>query len=585
MSILTLSLCLAALGVARRWSLAALALAPVVLYAEIQAITLAGGPSFRILAWVNGGLLLALLACPTRRTALADWGRTLWTGLMDARLGLAGLPWPARAVLVALSVLVVGKALLFALPHVKDPYHLAKVFNPLTLGDIRLVPAIDQKINVFPGLVEAVLADLYTTLDRGFGLGGVAFGLFQIATFGLHVGVLAALARRHDPEGRAWSLWFTLMVTPVFFHQSLFIQNDYAAMALSAFTLWILARPEARLSIPDLLLAGALAGSAFSLKATTFPVFLVAGLVLPWRSPNRAIIARLWFGLGVLPPVLVGGWAYHVPRNIDVFGTPTGPMAFTGNMHTSLGSLALGLGRLAISLFDLGRVTPVLWPGRGHSGATYSLILPGLFLLWALSGRENRRRTGRLVGGGLLFILAFACVYPDADVAHRASMTGALLVGLGAALAYSNQDTPAPQGDSQGDPRGNFRGISRGGRRLFARSLATLSAVLALVIAIRITLRTEFWPNALAPVTAVVDRLNPFGRDGRDRRPAGRPAPFAGCQDSGAWCPRKLDPHGRASLDPGRDQGTRWPARRRLAPCPRWHSGCLCVQRRLPGPG
>jgi hypothetical protein len=496
---------LAALGVARRWFLAALALAPVVLYLEIQAITVMGGPSFRVLAGVNGAILLALLTLPDRRTALAAWGRALGSGLNDAQRGLACLPWPAQVALAVLAILVVGKAALFALPHVKDPYHLAKVFNLLTLGDIRLVPAVDQKINVFPGLLEASIADLYASLELGLGWGSAAFGLTQIATFGLHVGVLAVLAHRHDPNGRAWPLWFTLMVTPVFLYQSLFIQNDYAAMGLSSLALWILLRPgaapdRAPLDRSDLLLSGILAGSAFSLKATTFPVFLVAGLFLPWTTTGRAVLTRIWFGLGALPGILLGGWAYHVLRNLAVFGGPTGPMGHTGNMHTSLESLALGLGRMGISLFDLGRVTPVLWPGRGQSGATYSLILPGLLLLWALAGRENRQGTGRLVGSGLLFILAFACVYPDADVAHRATMTGAFLVGLGAALAHSGKATsPLPR------------------TRPLAFLLASLAASLTLLITLRTTLRTDFWPDALAPAARIVDRLDPFGQDEETR--------------------------------------------------------------------
>src|SRR5690606_25698560 len=91
-----------------------------------------------------------------------------------------------------------------------------------------------------------------------------------------------------------------------------------------------------------------------------------------------------------------------------------------------------------ISLFDLGLVTRVLWPGRGGWGGTF-----GLPFLWALAvlALHARLRPARwaLAIAGFQFIV-FAAVFPDADLSHRIVLAPALAAIVVALHLVNTQD-------------------------------------------------------------------------------------------------------------------------------------------------
>ena len=99
--------------------------------------------------------------------------------------------------------------------------------------------------------------------------------------------------------------------------------------------------------------------------------------------------------------------------------------------------------RYLVSLFDLGTLTRRWWPGRGGWGATY-----GLPFVWAMGVLFYARRqpdVRRTLWLAAAYGIAFAAVYPDADVAHRLVLAPGLLV-IAVAAVVTQRESSFPLG-------------------------------------------------------------------------------------------------------------------------------------------
>jgi hypothetical protein len=109
-----------------------------------------------------------------------------------------------------------------------------------------------------------------------------------------------------------------------------------------------------------------------------------------------------------------------------------------GNRNETVRQAAVSVGRFVISLFDLGQYTRIAWPGRGGWGATF-----GLPFIWALAvlvryrRRSDVRRTAWIA---FSYMLVFAAIYTDADIAHRLMLGPGLLVILTAVSVSDGDD-------------------------------------------------------------------------------------------------------------------------------------------------
>jgi hypothetical protein len=175
-----------------------------------------------------------------------------------------------------------------------------------------------------------------------------------------------------------------------------------------------------------------LTGIAFSMKLTSFPLVLVAGaiVVATHASDTKRIGAA---AVGGIVGVIAGGLLFTLVENGRVYGDSLGPIRELGNRTASVGEAWTAVTRFVISLFDLGTLTRQWWPGRGGWGASY-----GLPLMWALGVSFYARRESdvrRALWLVVTYWLAFAAVYPDADVAHRLVLApGLLLIAMAAVV-------------------------------------------------------------------------------------------------------------------------------------------------------
>jgi hypothetical protein len=139
---------------------------------------------------------------------------------------------------------------------------------------------------------------------------------------------------------------------------------------------------------------------------------------------------------------VAAGLLFVLVENVSVYGSALIPFAGLDNRTTGPSDAAVSVGRFAISLVDMGLVTRTWWPGRGGWAGTY-----GLPLVWALCVLAAARRTPlarRTLIVCATYWLAFAAVYPDADIAHRLALAPGLLA-VAAAAAVAGRDPAVPR--------------------------------------------------------------------------------------------------------------------------------------------
>ena len=398
-------------------------------------------------AWSGSALsvflrLMAAIALFSVEMQLATWSSFL---TIDTLLGVnvvaaaAGL-WltrrsphgrpallPPPVALAALALLVA--ALAIALPvTAADPYHLQRVDRILDTGTLAYdAGAPDLKVNVMAGVYELMLADLrvpgmQAPMLRLHGLLGLGFYLLAIAA-----------VQTWLPLKRRWTL-VGFLVVPVVFHQLVLVKNDlFGALPAYVALAWVVVRGRDS-TLAEVGAAAALAGFAAGLKVPSIPVACVVALFVcvdhraDWRALATLVIA------GIIGAA-AGGLLFALVENTRYYGGPLEPYVSLGNRNVTAGEVATGLVRFAISLFDLGRITPRLWPGRGGWGST--LGLPLIWALAVLALRCNRPVVARALLAAAISFGLFAATYPDADIAHRMVIAPGLLL---IAVAVANVD-------------------------------------------------------------------------------------------------------------------------------------------------
>ena len=396
-------------------------LAIAVLSIEMQAVTLIGVGHLRSLVLLNalvGGVwLFAWPPRPGQRSSLDRTGET-------------GLPWAAVGALAAVALLLAWRPLVGA-----DPYHLDRVAQIQRLGTLEYDVAADVKVNVLASSYELVLADLAQVPWAGGWLLRL-HALFGLAYFTLGVGAI----RQWLPGGRRWC-WAAVFVVPVVFHQLAFVKNDlYSATPALVALAWAVVRAR-QASSREVAAAAALAGMAVAMKWVAFPLGVVMAISVLWHR-GREGPAMAALVLGALAGALAGGLPFTLAQTARWYGHALEPLAALGNRTTSLAEAVTSIGRFAISLFDFGLLTRQWWPGRGGWGATF-----GAPLVWALIVVAARWTASPVVRGaagvGAAYFVAFAAVYPDADVAHRLVLAPGLLLIAVAAQQTDGEDARA----------------------------------------------------------------------------------------------------------------------------------------------
>jgi hypothetical protein len=336
-------------------------------------------------------------------------------------------PWPAVA---ALAVLVAGLNLWLPV-EAADPYQLDRVAQIERLGTLGYDAAANPKVNIAGAFYELMVADLRQLSGVGPGM----IHLHGLIGLALYLVTLAAIAPWFGQPTPVWGRCL-LLVVPVVFHQLVLLKNDLflAAPALVVLAWLVSAADDAPWA--DVLWAAWLVGMVVGSKQVHAPLALV--LVGGLWAFRRGARAQATAGLAI--GGLIGGACAGLPltflQNAAFYGDAlaTGPVADMGNLNTTLPDAALGVGRFALSLFDLGLVTPDAWPGRGGWGGTF-----GLPLVWAVAvlvprfGQDHAARRVLLCAG--LHLAGFAVVFPDADLSHRLVLGPGLLVILTAAAA------------------------------------------------------------------------------------------------------------------------------------------------------
>ena len=314
-----------------------------------------------------------------------------------------------------------------------DPYHLDRMAQIERFGTIAYDLNAEPKVNSFGWTYELLLADLNQipyvggALVRFHGLLGMALYLLALAS-----------ARTWLPRGRAWHPTL-LLVVPVVFHQLVLIKNDlFGAVPALVVLTWLVVR--ATVATPqEIAWAAWLSGFAIAVKVTSAPLALVmAGALLLLRT-DRAAVVRAGT-LGGLVGLMCGGFFFTLIENVRVYGSPVTAFKESGamgNRNETAGQAAISVVRFVISLFDLGQITRVTWPGRGGWGATF-----GLPFIWALAVLFRYRRQAavrRAVSIAGVYMLVFAAIYTDADIAHRLILGPGLLLIL-VAISIIDED-------------------------------------------------------------------------------------------------------------------------------------------------
>ncbi len=394
-------------------------LAVSLLSLEMQLATWTGAATLSTLVPVNAVLAAGLCAWYGRRPSPPHDGA-----------GVFRRGWPPIVMLgLAVVVLNMGTPLGTA-----DPYHVQRAERIGLVGTLAYDPSANSKLNVLGWLYELVLADVAMVPIAGSTLLQL-HGAAELALFVLAVSTVMHLLGRASRLG-----WCLLLTVPAVFQQLVLVKNDlFGAVPAVIVLAWLVARVPVA---PPLEIAWAmwLAGLAFGMKLTSFPLVCVAGVAV--AAAHATDGKRLGAAaIGCVAGVIAAGLLFTLVENHRVYGNSLEPIRELGNRTTNLGEGLTSVVRFAISLVDLGTVTRLWWPGRGGWGSTF-----GLPLVWALVvlGYARRqpdvRRTLWLAGA---YGLAFAAVYPDADVAHRLVLApGLLAIAVAAVGVQQYTDVP-----------------------------------------------------------------------------------------------------------------------------------------------
>lgn len=379
---------------------------------EMQLVTWTGVGSLSTLVMLNVILAGALVAWQVARKKPLFPAWQAWTRP----------PVPLITFAVLAGIVVILNA---SLPlRAADSYHLERVAQIERLGTLEFDPAADPKINIVGWLYELLLADARQIPVIGPGLVHM-HGLFGLLLYGL---TLAAVFTLLPPPRARWPMIALLVVPPVF-HQLVLIKNDLfiAAPALVALV-WLVAS-GARGTWRDTAWAGWLVGLVVGYKLTNLPLALLFGGALILATRGRDVRLLTGLAAGLLTGIVASGLLLTLWQNATWYGGPFAaePVAEMGNRTSGPAEAAESVARFGISLFDLGLVTPRWWPGRGGWGGTF-----GLPFIWALAVlllfvRQAREARWALALAALHFV-AFAAVFPDADLTQRLALAPALLV-------------------------------------------------------------------------------------------------------------------------------------------------------------
>lgn len=355
----------------------------------------------------------------------------------DARPAPVSSRMPLSAVyIIGVCVLAAGVLVLNATRPVlaADPYHLERMTQIERLGTIAYDLAAEPKVNSFGWTYELVLADLNQipsagpVLLRFHGLLGLALYLLALAA-----------ARTWLPRSRDWYLT-VLLVVPVVFHQLVLIKNDlFGAVPALVVLSWLVVR-SAVATPKEIAWAAWLCGFAIAGKVTSAPMALVLAGALLIQRADRAAVVRAG-AIGGLIGLMCGGFFFTLIENFRVYGSPVTAFKESGamgNRNETVSQAAISIVRFLISLFDLGQVTRVVWPGRGGWGATF-----GLPFVWALAVLIRYRRrieVKRALWIAAIYMLVFAAMYTDADIAHRLILGPGLLLILVAVSILDDDD-------------------------------------------------------------------------------------------------------------------------------------------------
>jgi hypothetical protein len=396
-------------------AISAVLAAVAVLTLEMQAVTWLGVGSLRQLVFVNAALAAMALV----------WLRVHW-GVED-RFPSREVPWAAFYALGLITLILnVSRPLEGA-----DPYHLQRVSQIERLGTLAYDTQAEIKVNVLATVYELVLADLdqvprFDTLLLFHGVLGLLLYALAIAAIRQWLG-----------RGPSWC-WTAVFAVPVLFHQLVLVKNDlFGAIPGLLVLAWLVARaPDAPRT--EVAWASALAGFAIAVKMSSFPLaIVVAGAVMSGR--DRWDMAP-WMIVGGIAGATAGALPFNLVQTAQTYGHPWEPLAALGNRNETIGAAATSVARFGISLFDLGLLTRRWWPGRGGWGATF-----GTPFVWALAvlivrATQDAYARRALVISAVYFV-AFAAVYPDADLAHRMALAPGLVV-IATAVHLSQGDDP-----------------------------------------------------------------------------------------------------------------------------------------------
>jgi hypothetical protein len=221
------------------------------------------------------------------------------------------------------------------------------------------------------------------------------------------------------------------------FHQFVLVKNDLVVGALGLVVLaWTMTRARDA-TWREMVWAAWLMGLSATVKLTSLPVALVlTGVVLLQRTRDRARALGA-LALGGLIGTASGGFFFTVVENARLYGTIM-PSEDVGPRYAGPVEVVAGVARYTLSLFDLGLLTPELWPGRGGWGGTF-----GLPLIWALvvllvsATRVPIARTALTCVG--VYFLVFALALPDADLSQRLALApGLLLIAIACAITVDD---------------------------------------------------------------------------------------------------------------------------------------------------
>jgi len=383
-----------------------------VLSLEMQVVTWSHVGTMRTLPLVNGAWAILMLLF-WRPKGAADEQPSV--SLRQAA------PWPAVLLLGAV-VLVLNVGLPV---EAADPYHLERIAHIEQTGTLEYGLTADSKVNVLGWLYEMLLADL-----RQLPLvGPLVFRLHGLLGLVLLLVGLGAL-RSQLRAGSPWP-WAVVLVVPTLFHQLVLVKNDlFVTVPGLVVLMWVVMR-SATASWSDIVWAFWLIGLTVATKLSSFPLAIVAmaALVVHHRPVWRPLGAAV---LGSVLGVLAGGMLFTLAENTRWYGDALQPLAELGNRNGGPIEAATSIGRFAISLVDFGVITRRWWPGRGGWGGTFGLpFIWSVFVLGSLARRVPEARHALWLVA--VYFIAFAAVYPDADLAHRMALApGLLLICLAA---------------------------------------------------------------------------------------------------------------------------------------------------------